>query len=464
MPSLEHLLTMVDRAMNGPTVSQEEWDLQIISEKTTAILKANGLIKTCDRQNPVNCDDLLADTFWKAGVELAAQTGMYCIDTERIIHLSEEEIADAIANQPAEVCYGIGKDQTVRRRRRPEDGARPIYTGIIGTPLSEDLYVDVTAAIAALPEVDCISGATLVSVYGRRVIGDTPYETAAGYYEARLKREATKKAGRPGMSLTATETSPTALGTVCSFAAPGGFDPTIDIVAILGISELKTCFELFHRAIHAIQCGGRLRGGQPAMIGGYGGGVEAAVVLNIALTILQRGIYGINYGCGNVLDVRYQGNCGSVGMWGQSVLNQAISRNSNFLADAVAFQVAGPNTEMLLLESAVGNLVCGVSGASGGFGPYSSGGIKVDYVTPLETIFCADMLRAGARMTRKQVNDICKELIPRYEKNLFDPPAGQSIRECYDLKTMQPNDDWHALYTRVRQELVAMGVKLDDKE
>ncbi len=200
------------------------------------------------------------------------------------------------------------------------------------------------------------------------------------------------------------------------------------------------------------------------MIGGYGGGVEAAVVLNIALTILQRGIYGINYGCGNVLDVRYQGNCGSVGMWGQSVLNQAISRNSNFLADAVAFQVAGPNTEMLLLESAVGNLVCGVSGASGGFGPYSSGGIKVDYVTPLETIFCADMLRAGARMTRKQVNDICKELIPRYEKNLFDPPAGQSIRECYDLKTMQPNDDWHALYTRVRQELVAMGVKLDDKE
>jgi hypothetical protein len=172
-------------------------------------------------------------------------------------------------------------------------------------------------------------------------------------------------------------------------------------------------------------------------------------------------VFGIRYGCGNALDVRYQGNCGRAGMWTQSVINQAISRNSTLLADAVAFQVAGPNTEMLLLESAVGCLTCGVSGASGSMVPYSAGGMRTDYLTPLETRFCAQLTIAGAQMKRKQVNEIARALIPRFEAQLFRPPVGQSIRECYDLARMEPKDDWLALRDRVRAELIDMGVPFE---
>jgi methylamine--corrinoid protein Co-methyltransferase len=381
------------------------------------------------------------------------------VDTERIIQLSAEEIADAIDRQPAELELGLGADKVVRRARQPEDGQRPMMTAIIGTPAAEDIYVDLTAAIAAIPEVDSISGCTLVTAHGRPVVGSTPYETAAGYLEAQFKNQAIERAGRPGMCLTATETSPTAFGVLSGLGPPGGFVPERDVVAVFGIAELKCSFDQFHGAIHAAHCRAALRAGQPSMVGGYGGGPEAAAVLNIALIILQWAVLGAMYGGGNAVDVRYQGNCGSAGMWAHGMINQAASRNSNFMMDALAFQVAGPNTEMLLLESAVGNLVSAVSGASGTMLPYSSGGTKVDYLTPLETKFCAEVMLAGAGMTRHQVNDIVKALIPRYEDRLFSPPVGQSIRECYDLSTMEPKEDWLALYTKVKQELAGIGVE-----
>lgn len=459
---LEALLRMLDRAYSGDDCSQEQWDLEIVPSRAAQVLATHHLKKTCDRDNPVNTDDALADRFFAAGLDLAARMGMLCVDTERIIRPSEQEIADALARHPGEVRLGTGKDVVVRRRRRPEDGQRPMITAIIGTPVSEDIYVDLTAAIAAIPEVDSISGCTLVTAYGRPVIGGTPWETVAGKLEARLKAEATRRAGRPGMPLSATETSPTAYGVLGSLGMPGGFDPKRDVVALFSLTELKTTFEQFQRAVHGVQCGATLRGGQPAMIGGYAGGPEAAVITNIALTVLQYTIFGIMYGCGNAVDVRYQGNCGRAGMWAQSVINQAISRNSPCLAEAVAFQVAGPNTEMLLWESAVGCLTCGVSGASGTMVPYSAGGTRIDYLTPLETRFCAELMIAGAKMKRRQVNEIARTLIPRYEEQLFRPPVGQSVRECYDLARMEPKEDWLALHARVKAELVDMGVPFDE--
>jgi methylamine---corrinoid protein Co-methyltransferase len=461
MTTVSNLLKMVERTYDGPICSQEDWDFRIISKKAKEILTKYNLFRVWDKETPVNCDDELADRFYQAGVELATITGIYSIETERIIQISEEEIADAIANQPAEVHLGLGKEAITVVSRRPEDGQKPICQAIIGSLLSEDLYVDLTAAIVSIPEVDCISGATLTTAYGKEIMAGTPFETAAGYLEAQLKREATTRAGRPGMCVTAAENSPSAFGLLSSFGVPGGFDPKKDIVLILGIAELKIFTELFHKAIHAVQCGGRMRGGQVTMIGGYGGGVEAAIIINIAITVLYRAVFGIEYGCGNLLDVRYMGNCGRAGVWGQSVILQALSRNSNFLPDAIATQVSGSNTEMFMWETAVGVLNHSASGNSVNFGPYTAGGLRTDYLTPLDVKYYAQLGIAGAKMTRQKVNEIAKELLPRYEKNLFNPPIGQSIHECYDVSKMQPHDDWLALYEMACAELVSMGVPLE---
>lgn len=115
---------------------------------------------------------------------------------------------------------------------------------------------------------------------------------------------------------------------------------------------------------------------------------------------------------------------------------------------------------MFIWESAAGVLTNVVSGAAINFGPYPSGGLRANYLTPLDVKLFADLGIAAAKMTRKQVNRVVKELLPRYEKELFLPPAGSSINECYELSTMTPHDDIQELYQRCRGELAELGVPL----
>lgn len=458
------IMRSLNRAFNGAYCAQDDWDFRIIPENAAEALAAFGITGAYDKSCIVNSDETLADAFFKAGLQVAVRTGMYCVSTERRILFSEEEITEALSALPESRQYGTGRDRFTRVCRRPSDGKRPMNTAIIGTPVSEDLYEDVVKAIAEIPEVDSISGPTLETVDGEPVIAETPFESLAGKREAILKNRAVDRAGRSGMPLTATETSPTAYGLLSSVGMEGGFKPERDVVSVLGLAELKTSFEQFHKAVHAAAWGMPIRGGQPAMLGGYGGGAEAAALLNIALTILQHMVYGAEYGGGNILDVRYQGNCGRAAMWSQSVTNQALTRNSRLLTDPLAFQVAGPNTDMLLYESAVGHLVSSCCGGTGTMLPYSSGGTKTDYITPLETKFCAEVMIAGAGMSPQAVDTIARELIPRYEDQLMNPPEGESIRTCYDLETMTPKDDWMRKYETVKAELIQMGVPFTTKE
>jgi methylamine--corrinoid protein Co-methyltransferase len=68
---------------------------------------------------------------------------------------------------------------------------------------------------------------------------------------------------------------------------------------------------------------------------------------------------------------------------------------------------------------------------------------------------------ASAGMSRKKVNEIAKMLIPRYQDKLMHPPRGKSFRECYDLQTLKPAQEWFDMYLRVKKELVEFGVPLE---
>jgi methylamine--corrinoid protein Co-methyltransferase len=116
---------------------------------------------------------------------------------------------------------------------------------------------------------------------------------------------------------------------------------------------------------------------------------------------------------------------------------------------------------MLLYESAVGVLNISVSGVSSYQGPRSGGGKYADHITPLECKFCGEVLKCSAGMTRKEVNEITKVLLPRYEGMLLDPPKGKSFRECYDLNTLNPTQEWLDIYLKVKRELIELGVPLN---
>jgi methylamine--corrinoid protein Co-methyltransferase len=64
-------------------------------------------------------------------------------------------------------------------------------------------------------------------------------------------------------------------------------------------------------------------------------------------------------------------------------------------------------------------------------------------------------------MSISQANDIANKLIPTYEEKLGTPPKGQSFRECYDIASLTPTDEWQKIYDTVKEEVIKAGIPLD---
>jgi methylamine--corrinoid protein Co-methyltransferase len=455
---LEKVLISLDRAHTGPICTLQDWDARVIPQKTRAIVKKHGLEKTCDPNEPVNTDDSLADAFFQAGMELAVEVGLLCTDTERVIKVTEGEIARTLQESPSQMTVGTGADAVVMRHRLPEDPCPPL----VGVPLclvvSEELWVPLVVGLVQKRHlVDILFGPSLPTVYGYKVRSGTPLETLVGRYEIELRREALYRAGRPDMAQIGSASGVTEYGQLGGWAALSG---PAHIANSLSPAELKAPFASFHKVIQGINFGNRLRVGANSYIGGYAGTAEGAAVLNIAVDLLYSTMLSADYVTSNIYDARQFGNCGRDGIWANSIATQAVSRNTHLMRTKILNQTAGPCTEMLLYETAVGYMAFSVSGASKICGPRSAGGKFQDHLTPLETWFTGEVFKSCASMSRRQANEIAKRLLPKYETQLSNPPKGKGLTECWDLERQQPSAEWAEIYHRVHRDLVDVGMPL----
>lgn len=461
--SILRMVEILDRAHTGPVCPLKEWNVRVIPNNVSQKLKEHGLRGAFDPENPINTDDELADRFFQAGFELAVETGVLCQNTERVIKVTEEELRIAVRDAPSELVLGKGDDAVVLKHRKPEDKHPALCSAPTAVVFSEEMFGPFTQACVQYREVDCLEGATLTTVLGHRVLAGTPYETLVGWYEAQLSKEALWRAGRPGMCKLGILSSPTAYGHFGGFGTPGGLDPAKDVALVLTPGELTTAYEPLHKVIHTNSRGGRVLMNYATMIGGYPGSIEGTVLTYVAMGLLSFAVHPTIHITGvDAIDVRYFGNAGREGMWVHSVARQGSSRNTHYLTWDMLDQVAGPCTEMLLYEDAVTMLMYSASGGDGVFTTRSSGVKYPEHLTPLECKFCCEVLKRSAGMTRKEVNEIVKVLIPKYESMLRDPPKGKSFRECYDLKTLTPTKEYLDLYLKVKRELIELGVPLDE--
>ncbi|MDI7277563.1 MAG: monomethylamine:corrinoid methyltransferase, partial [Anaerolineae bacterium] len=392
----ERLLRVLERAHTGPICETFRWDTEVIPGTIAADLKKHGLQGTCDPQNPINQDEALADRFFQAGMDTAVEVGMLCLDTQRRITFSREEIRQALEAAPEQFTLGEGREVAVFRHRRPEDPTRPVWVCPLSIAMTEDLFIPVLEGIARVPEVDCIEGPSVESLFGATVRAGSPYELMVGKWQAEATGEALRRAGREGMGLYAVGTSPTHYGVLGGYGIPGGYKPERDIVLVLSPVEMKTSYESLHKVVQAYNCGGRVYGGSWSMIGGYAGGPEGAAVSCIACTLLMYTAYQACNGASFPFDMRYMGNCGRHALWALGTVFQALSRNTHLCLNSVLNQTAGPATEMLLYESAVGMMNLAVSGATSCTGTRTAGGKYTNYLTPLEIKFAGEVFKRSA--------------------------------------------------------------------
>jgi hypothetical protein len=123
-------LDILDRAHNGPYISEESWDLDRIAMTTKRLVKKYKL--EWDRNNIVTDDPSLSECIFKAGYELAVEVGAYSRSTELIIQISQEEIDEGIRNMPQTIVMGEGKDARTLYARHLDDERAPLFFG--GSP------------------------------------------------------------------------------------------------------------------------------------------------------------------------------------------------------------------------------------------------------------------------------------------------------------------------------------------
>jgi hypothetical protein len=62
-------------------------------------------------------------------------------------------------------------------------------------------------------------------------------------------------------------------------------------------------------------------------------------------------------------------------------------------------------------------------------------------------------------LTRADAAAWAQTLLPRYQETLTNPNRGKPFPEVYDVETVQPKEEWLAMYYAVKEDLVGLGLK-----
>jgi methylamine---corrinoid protein Co-methyltransferase len=458
MRNTTRLLDVLDRAENGPVVEEEQHDMMTIPRVMAGLQERFEVGWPRYPEGPiVSWDDSLADRVWEAGLKMAEELGVYCTSTSRRILFTRGEILKALQFAPLEVTVGTGLDKATERKRRIED-TLPLFIkgGGVGTPLPEDLYLQIHQSYAQEQLVDAMINCTLERVYGREARSRSPWEVLLAWHECEITKAACSRAGRPGLGLGCVENSVTEIGEL-SATSYGGFSP-YDWHHIAVISEFKTDYSLLSKVAHLIKTQSIIHSFYNTIYGGTVGGKEGMAIAIVGGCILMQMIYMTQTHSVSPTHPFYGNDTTPEIIQAISIAQQAMARNSRLMTDVVITPVGGPGTKTLLYEVAAMAIAASASGASGLIGPRSAAGVAPGHVSGLEARFGAEVAHAAAGMSRKEADQIVRKMVDKYKPDLDKRPIGKHFKDVYDVVTIQPKPEWLAMFEEVKQELREMGL------
>jgi methylamine--corrinoid protein Co-methyltransferase len=447
-----YMLSVLDKAENGPVIEEADWDRNFIAKTVRNLINKYDI--QWDAEVMVPSDDDLADRLFEAGMEMAREVGVYCLDTKRQMKWSQDELDFILSTSPEEETIGLGEDQVTIRHRRPDENS-PITKvgGPYGTPVEEEFYVPIMVSYAQERILDYIDVATLVTTHGRPIKAGSPWEAVGCWQEAQLTFEVLKRVGRPGMPIGCAEDSPSEIGELatCTY---GGYRQT-DWHHASFISELKVAYSELTKSIHYQHTGSFAHNFYNTIYGGYAGGAEGIAIAGVAGVILMKAtLNGTTFNPGPS-HAHLSCNTFPAMIPALSLAFQAISRNSKLLTSSFPRPVGGPCTKELLYETAAMVIATVPAGPSIIEGIQSAAGRVVGHVTGLETRFMAQLAQACEGLTRAEADPMVKRLTPLYEESQKSGGAlaGKHFKDAYDVDTVQPTPEWQGIYEDVCKEI-----------
>ena len=449
------------KADDGPFYKdQGEWMIKSFIPNMRRVVKEHNI--KYDGKTIVNQDDDLADRVWEAAKDFFVSVGVYNQDTHRVMKFTEREVNEVLYTKRPKYMIGAGHDQRWLQVRAVEDKERrPFHLFSPDANFSTDIHKKACMAYLKEPLLDGLCAPLLEDFMGRKATSQSPTEVAAAMEHAMNLRDAQRLVGRPDVWTVSVGTAESAQAQIAAGNPVWGVRQLhLDGRMVSILTEMTTNNAMLNKSLHYRSYGnvfGNLCG---AIFGGHAGGTEGTLVLQTAYNIEGACLYGSCWALNFPFHLKWQSTTTRELLWLQSVLSQAMSRNSNLIFLNNLFANAGPGTEQLYWECANHAIALESSGGN----PWGAATCRnkfTDMATPLESRFYHETNEASfkMRLSRAKAEEICQKIMEKYEKLIPIDNYGKHIQEVYDMDRLAPRQEYLDQYERMRDELSKLGVE-----
>jgi methylamine--corrinoid protein Co-methyltransferase len=199
---------------------------------------------------------------------------------------------------------------------------------------------------------------------------------------------------------------------------------------------------------------------QMPIFGGYCGGIEETAICDVATTLASFTLFSGNFHLDGPIHIRWGITTARETLQIAGHAAAAIDANTDLLLANQYYTIAGPCTEMCLLETAAQAIVDTASGRELVSGSAAAKGVAMDKTTGMEARIMGEAAIATAGMKIPAVNEILEKLVSSYEKNYANAPTGKRFQDCYDVRTVKPTDEYLKIYDKAVQALRDFGLAI----
>ena len=449
---------VVRRSENGEALVESEFDRRVGAEARRVIEKYEI------KYNPaevIPSDDRMIDRLFDAAVEFFLAVGVYCTDTGRVMKFSKQETFEALDAGVNRIVWGERRDQRIQRNRKVEDPRPPFCNfTLVGTPYSEETFLQAAMSVAQEPLADCFSAGSLHHTLGGvQVRSGSPIEIEAAIWDIGKRREAARRVGCPGKGMYTMVSAAERADAHIAAARPEFGALARDAMLAGAIAEMKVDYDRLKKIAFLRRSTYTTGGLYGPLMGGFAGGPEATAMVLVAHIIMGRLVFDSEFSCCFPIHIHETCNTTRALLWLVSVAHQAVARNTHLLHFDATMTAAGPCTEMVSYELIAHGITVAVSGAD--LAPAAVARNKhPERATGMEGRICAEAAHAASRMgmSREQANEIVKQLLTKYEDEIPNAPIGKTISECYDMERVKPTSEYLDLYEKIKLEVSELGL------
>ncbi len=199
---------------------------------------------------------------------------------------------------------------------------------------------------------------------------------------------------------------------------------------------------------------------QMPILGGYTGGIEETAICDVATTLGSFACFSGNFHLDGPIHIRWGTTMAKETLQVAAWAAAAVDANTDLLLANQYYPVAGPCTEMCLLETAAQAITDTASGRELLSGSAAAKGVVQDKTTGMEARIMGNAALATCGMKISDVNEVLSKLIPMYEAHYTDAPQGKTFQECYDVKTVKPTQEYLEVYDKAVATLHDIGLDI----